>query len=316
MNRSITNSRPVTEDRGAKRPPRFNRLDEDHIKAIETICRRHPILLNRMEVHLPGHRAKEIFNREKLLVWPKFDRRPACYLFFIDGYAPCLWDPNRQEGLTFRWLLPPGFGQKGATVCLANLLKGESTLQIEDLLIYEGQDLWSRQPFSSRWSTLKTLWNRLPSEQPLLAVKPRIVEPISLEDWETQYDASLSWTIQPESPGQRFYWWDSITPVAPSQFRAPALKRDPEVHVQICALAKPYTKIGLPDAYSLEASDGSHIGIASISTMSLSQQMRSECGPTGLRVEVVWNEDFKKYQISKILDQIIPLSAASFFRRA
>jgi hypothetical protein len=316
MSRSITNSRPITDDRGAKRPPRFNRLEESHIKAIETITRRFPSLGGRMEVHLPGHRAKQIFGSEKLLVWPKFDRRPTCYLFFIEGFAPCLWDPSRQEGLTFRWMLPPGFGQKGATVCLANLLKGESTLQLEDIVVYEGTELWSTQPFSSRWETLRTFWNRIPSEQPLLAVVPRIVEPISIADWDTFYDASLAWIIQPEAArSQRFYWWDSVTPVAPSSFRTPALKRDAEIHVQICALAKPYTKIGLPDAYSLEASDGSTIGIASISTMALSKQMRSECSAEGLRVEVVWNDEFKKYQISKILPQEIPLSAATFFKR-
>jgi hypothetical protein len=95
------------------------------------------------------------------------------------------------------------------------------------------------------------------------------------------------------------------------------LQRSPELQVLICALAKPYTKIGLPDAYSLEADGNKHIGIASISTMALSQEMRAKSKDMpGIKVEVKWNEEFEKYQIVKILEQGTPVSAASFFRSA
>ena len=297
------------------RIPRFSRLDEDHIQAIAKVTQR---LASRFEVHLPGHRAKQIFEREKLLVWAKFDRRPTCLLLFIDGFAPALWDPSRQEGLTFRWILPPGFGLKGPTVCLANLLKGESVLQIEDLVVYEGTELWSSQTFTSRWNQLRHFWNRLPPDQPLIAVKPRIVEPLSIANWATHYDNSLSWIIQPDTAGsQRFYWWDSVTPKTDASYRAPVLQRSPDIQVLMCALATPYTKIGLPDAYSLEADGNKYIGIASISTMALSQEMRTKSKDvTGIKVEVKWNEEFEKYQIVKILDDRTPVSAASFFRTA
>jgi hypothetical protein len=89
------------------------------------------------------------------------------------------------------------------------------------------------------------------------------------------------------------------------------MKRAPEVQVQICALAKPYTAIGLPDAYSLEAGDGKHIGIAAVSTMALSQQLR--LAPQS-KVEVAWNEEFGKYQIIKLLDPAIPISGSTFVR--
>ena len=314
MHTSIHTSKPTFDRDGNKRIPRFSRLDDDHIKAIETCMTRYPFLAGRLEVHLPGHRAKQIFEREKLVVWPKFDRRPANYLLFINGFAPCMWDPSRQEGITFRWILPPGFGFAGPTVCLANLLKGESVLQIEDLLIYEGQDQWTQKTFSDRWTQLTTFWNRLPADQPLLAVKPRIVEPISIENWDTAYDASLSWIIQPEmARSQRFYWWDSVTPKKESTYVAPTMKRAPEVQVQICALAKPNLLIGLPDAYTLEAGDGKVIGTAAVATMGLSQQLRS-CGPQGMKVEVAWNEEFHKYQIIKILDLSASVSGSSFFR--
>ena len=315
MSHSITNSRPQFNSQQRSVVPRFNRLDEDHIKAIETCFTRYPVLRNRLEVHLPGHRAKHIFEKDKLLVWPKFDKRPACFLLFLEGFAPCMWDPSRQEGITFRWILPPGFARLGSTICLANLLKGESTLQIEDILVHQGLDLWSSQTFSSRWETLRTFWNSLPADQPLLAVKPRIVEPISLSDWATHYDTSLSWIIQPDAArSQRFYWWDSITPKKESTYRAPTMVRAPDIQVQICAMAKPYTKLGLPDAYSLEAADGTTIGIASIATMALSQSLRA-FKEDGSKVEVKWNDEFNKYQITRLLSPEIPISAASFFHR-
>ena len=312
---SIQSSRPQFDREGNVRIPRFSRLDEDHIQAIAKAVQRLP---PRFEVHLPGHRAKQIFEREKLLVWAKFDRRPTCLLIFIDGFAPALWDPSRQEGLTFRWILPPGFGLKGPTVCLANLLKGESVLQIEDLVVYEGTDLWSSQTFTSRWTQLRHFWNRLPPDQPLIAVKPRIVEPLSISNWSTHYDNSLSWIIQPDTAGShRYYWWDSVTPKTDASYRTPVLQRSPDIQVLICALATPYTKIGLPDAYSLEAEGGKYIGIASISTMALSQEMRTKSKDgTGIKVEVKWNEEFEKYQIVKLLDDRTPVSAASFFRSA
>jgi hypothetical protein len=92
------------------------------------------------------------------------------------------------------------------------------------------------------------------------------------------------------------------------------MRRAPEVQVQICALAKPYTAIGLPDAYTLEAGDGKHIGIAAVATMTLSQQLRAHPTATGIKVEVVWNEEFHKYQITKLLADEVPISGSSFFR--
>jgi hypothetical protein len=191
-------------------------------------------------------------------------------------------------------------------------------LQIEDLIVYEGADLWSSQTFTSRWNQLRHFWNRLPPDQPLIAVKPRIVEPLSIANWATHYDNSLSWIIQPDTAGShRFYWWDSVTPKNDTSYRTPVLHRSPDIQVLMCALATPYTKIGLPDAYSLEADGNKYIGIASISTMALSQEMRTKSKDgAGIKVEVKWNEEFEKYQIVKILDDRTPVSPPSFFRSA
>jgi len=132
MSRSINSTTPRFEK---QKVPRFRRLDNDHISAIESLFQKFPFLKDRVEIHMPFHRAKPTFSSGSVWLWPKFDKRPVGYLIFMDGFAPCIWYPERQEGMTFRWMLPPTFCQFGPTVCLANILSGESVLQIEDLAI-------------------------------------------------------------------------------------------------------------------------------------------------------------------------------------
>jgi hypothetical protein len=230
-----------------------------------------------------------------------------------------MWDATRQEGYTLRWILPPGFSTRGPIVFLANLLKGESVLQIEDLLILYGNDLWSVKKFSERWVSLKTIWSKIPTEQPLLAVKPRIVTPTSLDNWPSTYDASLSWIIQSDSyKSPRWFWWDSVTPVNHKPFEPPPLKRSAEIPMLLSALCKPYLKLSLPDTYVLHTQEGQQIGIASIRSIEVSQSLRQiiKKESDGIPVEVEWNSEFNKYQIKSILPKDTPISVASFFPHA
>ena len=310
------NSRP-TPPADQKRVPRFRRLDAENIKALESAFADFPFLSGRMEIHLPSARAKAAFTRDTIWVWPKFDRRPATYLVFQEGQPACMWDPSRQEGMTLRWLLPPGFCASGPTICLANLLPGESVIQIEDLLVSEGVDLWSTRKFSERWEALRALWARMPADQPLLAVKPRVVKPLTLEEWQPNYDASLSWIFQPDvARAPRWYWWDVVTKVEKKVFLPPTLARKTAVTVQVAALCKPYSKLGLPDTYMLESQEGLPIGVAAVSSLDMSRQLRSAVGLEGAAVEVTWNEEFGKYQISRLLPTGSPISTMSFFSRA
>jgi hypothetical protein len=300
-----------------KKLPRFRRLDTDHISAIESLFKQHPFLKDRVEMHMPFGRAAPTFRSQAVWLWPKFDKRPVGYLIFLDGFAPCIWFPERQEGLTFRWLLPPSFCSMGATICLANILAGESVLQIEDIIIHEGEDLWSNRVFSERWETLRAFWATLPPHQPFLAFTPRVVEPISLSDWPQHYNPSLYWTIQPDCCRQsRWYWKDVVTAPAhaPLKYIAPVLKRSQEVVQTLCALCLPYQKCALPDTYELEAQDGEPLGLASIRDLTMSQKLRAQMKPMdGLPVEVTWNNTFRKYQIVRIMPEGTPITTAGFF---
>ena len=315
MSKSVHSTTPHFEK---KKVARFHRLDNDHISAIESLFMNFPFLKERVEIHMPFHRAKSTFTSGTVWMWPKFDKRPVGYLIFLDGFAPCIWYPERQEGMTFRWLLPPVFCQHGPTVCLANILAGESLLQIEDIVIYQGKDLWSQQIYSERWKVLQTFWASLPPDQPLLAFTPQLVTPISLENWKQHYDPSIYWIIQPDHSRQpRWYWKDTVTvsEQRPLEFIAPVMKRSNEVIQTLCAYCTVYTKSVLPDIYTLLSQEGTDLGIASIATIHLSQELRRLFAdkPAGVPVEVVWNENFHKYQIVRVMPMDTPLTPTSFF---
>jgi hypothetical protein len=297
--------------------PRFRRLDNDHISAIESLFKLFPFLNERVEIHMPFTRAKSTFSSGTVWLWPKFDKRPVGYLIFIEGFAPCIWYPERQEGMTFRWLLPPNFCQKGATICFANILAGESVLQIEDIVISEGKDLWSNLTFSQRWNKLREFWQNLPADQPLLAFKPRIVNPIPLNQWPIHYDSSVYWIIQPDHSKQpRWFWKDTVTVSErkPTEFIAPMLKRGTEIPNVLVAFLAPYAKAILPDTYSLLSQEGVNLGVASISSLNLSLEIRNiMTNNTGIPVEVKWNEDFNKYKVTRIMPDATPITTASFF---
>jgi hypothetical protein len=296
--------------------PRFHRLDVEHISAIKSLYNQFPFLNERVEIHMPYHKAKNTFSTSSVWVWPKFDKRPVGYLIFMEDFPPCIWYPDRQEGMTFRWILPPNFCYKGATICLANILTGESVLQIEDIVIYENKNIWGTKLFSERWNILREFWNKLPAEQPLLAFKPRIVKPIALKDWHQHYDSSYYWIIQPEHVNSpRWFWKDVVTPQKTVEFIPPTLKRKTEIISVLCALCKPYTKVLLPDTYTLCSQEDMNIGIASIPNLQISLELRKQIEeyPDGFPVEVSWNEEFSKYQITKILPKDTPISTNSFF---
>jgi len=311
-------SRPYSRD-APKKMTRFRRLDTAHISAIESLSRRHPFLRDRMEVHMPYHRAKPAFQSGPLWVWPKFDKRPVGFLVFLEDYPPCIWYPDRQEGMTLRWILPPLFCEKGPIVLLANLLPSESVLQVEDVLLYHGTPVWQSLAFSARWDILQGLWQEIPSDQPLLAVTPRLVTPYTLEEWPLHYDFAIYWILQPDHAGQpRWYWKDVVTPhVAPS-YVAPQLKRNPEVMTMLCAHCAPCTKVTLPDVYELTSQEGDTLGFASIGSMGLSKTLRETFSNdvTGVPAEVRWNAGFQKYQIVRILPIGTPVSTTSFFPHA
>lgn len=297
--------------------PRFRHLDNEYTKMLEELFKRHSFLKNRLEFHIPFSTSKTVFTQETAWVWPKFDKRPHSYLIFADSFAPCIWNPNNQEGFTLRWLIPSNMFRKGVTVCIVSILSGESLIQVEDMIVHDGKEIWKTEPFSKRWNMLKNLWEYIPSVQPFMKIGTRIVEPISLEDWESNYDPDIYWIIQPDTPGiARWFWKDVISTIPKIELRQPS-NRHKTTHITLCGLCKPYTKINLPDTYELFSQEEEYIGIASVVNMDTSLLLRKQFhnNNNGIPVELKWNEDFNKYQVMRVMPPNSLISPMSYFTK-
>jgi hypothetical protein len=93
------------------------------------------------------------------------------------------------------------------------------------------------------------------------------------------------------------------------------LKRGAEILSILVAYCTPYAKAILPDTYSLYSQEGVSLGVASISTLNLSLEIRKVVSdnPKGIPVEVKWNDSFNKYQVVRIMPDETPITTASFF---
>jgi hypothetical protein len=147
---------------------------------------------------------------------------------------------------------------------------------------------------------------------------------MTLDQWEMNYDGSIYWIIQPDHMRQsRWFWKDTVTvQQKPVQYVAPRLKREVDVPLSLYAYCTPYTKLSLPDTYSLFTKEGDSLGLASISTLRMSSTMREKFSrndkekENGIVVEVIWNDAFRKYQIFQIMPHDTPLTASSFFHHS
>ena len=63
----------------------------------------------------------------------------------------------------------------------------------------------------------------------------------------------------------------------------------------------------------MQCSDTSHRDGAGRCGLSLRLGLKSAGPAAGSKVEVAWNPEFKKYQVTRLLTPEVPLSAASFF---
>ena len=98
----------------------------------------------------------------------------------------------------------------------------------------------------------------------------------------------------------------------------PTTQPQPRVHstiiqMQRCARLKLDPRTNLPDSYLLESIDGP-IGRICVPKLQQSQEFRKIFATKKeILVDVKWNPTFKKYEVSKILSDTVPLSAGTMF---
>lgn len=237
----------------------------------------------------------------------------------------------------------PAIYNSGGSVFAATMNVSDSTLWIEDVLVYEGQQLLNSQPFSKRWSIIKSWfendWTEDVNLQRGLIIKPQVPRPLD----SFSSEPGDVWEFIPEDAGRkRMMWKDKrltkvILPSYP-QKEKPAkkpfiqrpveqpVKEEPVVQVGILdsyfpslpqendgsliALAKKETG---PDVYGLYSSESTPLGLAVIRKMALSLAMRTHCQEK-TRVRVIWNTSFERWEIVdvNVNRALCPMSAFKY----
>lgn len=240
----------------------------------------------------------------------------------------------------------PSIYNSGGSVFAATLVVSDSTLWIEDVLVWQGQNIWKTHTFSKRWSVLKDWFEQDWSEDEVLQrgliIKPRCPEPL------TKFNPQPGdvWEFIPEdAQKRRLLWKDRRNPpvVLYNYPQKPLPPKQPRHHHTIVKQEKPEEAqkntiqvgildtyfptlpqpndgsliavakkdMGGPDVYSLFAAEMVPLGIAVIRKLTISHAMRKYCVDKTF-VKVEWNSSFDRWEIVDVNISNSPSPAAAF----
>lgn len=156
----------------------------------------------------------------------------------------------------------PAIYNSGGSVFAATLNVSDSTLWIEDVLVWEGQPIWKTQPFSRRWTQLKSWfendWTEDPNLQRGLIVKPRNPQPLE----SFQSEPGDVWEFIPEDAGKRRLLWKDkrLSKMVISSYPQKEMPKNTKYHGQkhdnkgkevtiATAVVTPLVQVGILDTY-------------------------------------------------------------------
>jgi len=234
------------------------------------------------------------------------------FLVFLPGQAPVFLQTKTKAAppCTLRMRVSPSMGEGGGSVLIATLDLIQHSLRIEDVWMWKGVAIYDSESYSQRREKLKDFVERywVPDTRLLGGITATILNPKSISKAFTNISPSVhTFELIPEMAGKRRMWIPPAEKSTPATFKSPE-KIAPIVPSVITAsssngpqrvLAKPVDK--MPDIYDIFSSSGESLGKASVQQFSLSQRLRSEIVAEGIWVIVDWREEFRGYEIKKIL---------------
>jgi len=205
---------------------------------------------------------------------------------------------------------PQMFAEGGMTVFAATLSSSLRRLSIEDTLIWKGRDVLNDEIFSARWA-LAVQWTEHYCIQ-----DPRLLGgiDIGMAKWESlsRLKHSGVWEIQCDEARSRRLLWvaDNGDPKDTSQHSPQQLSPPSPVvpKLETGPLIAVASREAGPEQWTLSSSDGVTLGRALVRTLAVSEGLRSAKTAT-IRVEVVWNDIFKKWEVKGITDSLASHSA-------
>jgi hypothetical protein len=192
----------------------------------------------------------------------------------------------------------------GLTVFAATLVSSSRSLMIEDTLVWKGRYVFNDDTFSARYA-LAVQWI-----EHYCILDPRLLGgiEIAMAPWSplSSLKPNGVWDIQSDEIGKRRCLWIAN--------HGPTVSVIEHVHEVVPTVTVPILEVGAPliavatreagpEQWGLASSDGVSLGRALIRTLSVSERLRSSKTNT-LRVEVVWNVGFNKWEIKGVSDSL------------
>lgn len=237
-----------------------------------------------------------------VVVWPQH----KCCIYISGDHV------NKVRVALLRVRIDPQFfaSDAGLTVFSATLVASARRLALEDTYLWKGRNVFADEAFSARWA-LAIQWL-----EHYCLLDPRLLSGVEVEmaKWRSldSLKSGHSWDIQSEEPGNKRLFWigqQQSPPTSPTiesprtPAQAPTLEVGPLVAVA--------TRDAGPEQWKLAAGDNTTLGRALVRTLAISEQLRSVTAAT-VRVEVVWNKNFSKWEITGLTDSKATMSGEKF----
>ena len=269
--------------------------------------------------HLDPERAQPLLRKGGFYVLENEGRAEPGFLVLLPGkpaiYVQFRRGKNGERGWranTLRMRVSTSVSEGGGTVLVATLDDVLHHLRLEDVWMWRGNSVVSKEGFSKRREYLnefvKHHW--VPDARLLGGIFTSIAQPLSLEEFAAKKDWTMCHSVEfiPEMPGKRRMVWFLEARVKAAEAHAGLKQGRQEAIVGTavttvpskeprCVRAVPADR--LPDIYELLGEDGTVFDRASVQQFSLSKQLREASGsPEGVWVNIAWSVEFGGYMIT------------------
>ena len=264
---------------------------------------------------------------EKVFVSSRLGPVPSGFIILRGSSPAIFW--NTKTGSAHIIRMPVDrrkLERVGSIVLSATYYSNERQVVIEDVLYYNGKNLWLEQAFSFRWNILKDICRHvLKPDIALQGFELSIAKYESLATWlnRKEYTGTYMWEFTIDKSSCRRLLWRPVVMATPlpqllttipiaqpnvyiKQQEAAKIQQQPQhVPTKLIALIEKDMTTTLPDSYILYSAEHIAIGPPSVKKLSISIALRSILiTKHTCKVEVSYNENFKKYEVIDVIDAI------------
>jgi hypothetical protein len=245
-----------------------------------------------------GEKANMILARNPFFALVHTNPIESGFLVFSPRHAPVFIHESGRRSWIIRMRLSSKMHANTA-IFAASLDKGDGFLWLEDVLVWEEQNVHRTQPFTGRRKILKGFLDHhwMPDARCAGGLQIKIANYKSLEEMKDYQDETRWWAIDfcPESSDRR-------------RFRLKAAGgKFSSLVAEVRAIS------GLPDVYELWSAEDICVGRAAIQELALSKQIREAVLKEKVYAEVEWNINFEKFRIAKLVSTAMTRSPTARF---